>query len=92
MKSSLLRQSFLLGSFCCLFACKEKNTPSKELIAGIDLKKGDLIVCGPADKQFGTVVFETSCPEAVKEDVNLGVKLLHSFEYDEAEKVFVRGL
>lgn len=50
------------------------------------LKRGEIISCGPADKQFGDVQFETSCKE--KELFNLAVKLLHSFEYDEAEKVF----
>ncbi|MBO9682268.1 MAG: hypothetical protein J7502_06310 [Flavisolibacter sp.] len=50
------------------------------------LKRGEIISCGPADKQFGEVQFETSCKE--KQLFNLAVKLLHSFEYDEAEKVF----
>lgn len=70
-----------------VISCKEKKSgPSPELIKGMMLKRGEIISCGPADKQFGDVQFETSCKE--KELFNLAVKLLHSFEYDEAEKVF----
>ena len=72
-------------------SCKQKNSgPSKELINQLQLKQGDVISCGTTAQQFGSVVFETSCNETINEDFNLGVKLLHSFEYDEAEKVFAR--
>lgn len=72
-------------------SCKQKNSgPSKELISQMQLKRGDVISCGTTAQQFGSVVFETSCNETINEDFNLGVKLLHSFEYDEAEKVFAR--
>lgn len=40
--------------------------------------------------QFGTVEFETSCSDKTKKDFNLGMALLHSFEYDESEKVFAK--
>jgi tetratricopeptide (TPR) repeat protein len=74
---------------CLVFSCREKNTsPSPELIKGMMLKRGEIISCGPADKQFGEVQFETSCKQ--KQLFNLGIKLLHSFEYDEAEKVFAQ--
>jgi tetratricopeptide (TPR) repeat protein len=74
-----------------LFSCntKNKNTGS-EAISSINLKRGDLVLCGPADKQFGTVDFVTSCSVATKKDVDLAIALLHSFEYDEAEKVFAK--
>ena len=71
-----------------LFSCRGNNKiPSKELINDINLKRGKLISCGSAEQQFGNVRFDISS-EQVKEKFNLGVKLLHSFEYDEAEKVF----
>ncbi len=71
-------------------SCKQKNNaPSKDLISEINFKRGQLISCG-ADKQFGTIEFETSCNGSVKKDFNLAVKLLHSFEYDEAEKAFAK--
>jgi tetratricopeptide (TPR) repeat protein len=86
MNTSLFKTVFVAT---ILFSCAERNaTPSKELISQINLKTGTLISCGPADQQFGNVDFNTSCGKKVKETFNLGVKLLHSFEYDEAEKVF----
>ncbi len=62
--------------------------PGSEAIDAMNLKKGKTILCGPADQQLGAVSFETSCSGKVKDEFNLGLALLHSFEYDEAEKVF----
>ena len=74
-----------------LVSCSGKNTaPSNEAIKEINLKKGAIILCGPADSQFGSVGFETSCSSKIKDDFNLAIALLHSFEYDEAEKVFAK--
>ncbi|MDP4149637.1 MAG: tetratricopeptide repeat protein [Bacteroidota bacterium] len=71
-------------------SCREKNAgPSEESINELNLKRGEMISCGPPDKEFGSVVFETSCAAAAP-DFNLAMELLHSFEYDEAEKVFAR--
>ena len=64
--------------------------PAKEAISEINLKGGEVVLCGPADKQFGTVQFATSCPAATQKDFDLAIALLHSFEYDEAEKVFAK--
>ena len=85
----------LLRMFFCLFlmtlsGCNGNNTPANETINAINLKRGEVILCGPPDKQFGTVEFETSCSEKVKKDFDLALALLHSFEYDEAEKVFAK--
>ncbi len=81
--------SYLL--FLLINSCKEKNKlPLKETLDQISLKRGAIISCGTTDKQFGTVEFETSCNGSVREDFNLAVKLLHSFEYDEAEKAFAK--
>lgn len=73
-----------------LTQCREKTSPSKEMITALELKRGQLIACGNTDKQFGSVEFATTCGQEVKEDFNLGIKLLHSFEYDESEKVFAK--
>jgi tetratricopeptide (TPR) repeat protein len=71
--------------------CHQANKfPTTEAINAIDLKKGKIILCGPPDKQLGRVTFKTSCSEKTKPDFNLALSLLHSFEYDEAEKVFAR--
>lgn len=72
-------------------SCNEKNkTPSNDSIVGLNLKKGEIIVCGTPDKQFGTVEFEGFSSENVKKDFNVAISLLHSFEYDEAEKIFAK--
>ena len=82
----------LFGLFLfILLSCHEKhNSPSAAEINAINLKRGNIILCGAPDKQFGRVEFETSCSGKVKEDFNLAVEMLHSFEYDEAEKVFAK--
>jgi tetratricopeptide (TPR) repeat protein len=74
-----------------IVSCKEKTKiPAAEAIADISLKKGDIVACGPPDKEFGAVNFTTSCSEKVRKDFDLGVALLHSFEYDESEKAFAK--
>jgi len=77
--------------FLCLTACacKEKSkAPSPESISALNLKRGALIVCGPTTQQLGSLAFNISGPASIQPAFNLGMKLLHSFEYDEAEKVF----
>lgn len=74
-----------------MFACREnKSRPSKDLIDQLHLRAGELISCGPPEKEFGIVDFEMSCDEKVKNDFNVALELLHSFEYDESEKVFAK--
>ena len=88
MKEILLK----LPVFLLLFplACTDGNkAPSKEAINDMHLKEGTLISCGPPGKEFGSVSFETSCTASAA-DFNMGMALLHSFEYDEAEKVFAK--
>jgi len=81
----------LLFILSLLVSCKIKNKNiSAEEINAINLKRGEIVLCGPPDKQFGSVVFDVACSKAVRNDFNLAVALLHSFEYDEAEKVFAR--
>lgn len=74
-----------------LISCNEKNAgPSKELINQLNLKRGNIISCSPTDKQFGSVDFEITGNEKTRKDFNLAIELLHSFEYDESEKVFAK--
>ncbi len=47
-----------------------------------------MISCGISGKQFGKAEFEISCAPSVREDFDLALELLHSFEYDESEKIF----
>ena len=82
---------FCILSVAALISCNGNNSvPSKELINQIDLKRGNVISCGSPDKQFGSVDFEMTCNEKAKKDFNLAIELLHSFEYDESEKVFAK--
>lgn len=72
-------------------SCKQKNNqPLAEDIQAINLKKGPVILCGPADKEVGTVKFTISAGEKIEKEFNFATALLHSFEYDEAEKIFAK--
>jgi tetratricopeptide (TPR) repeat protein len=74
-----------------VFSCGEENVQDFQvLVKEMNLKTGEVISCGPADKQFGDLDFAISGSPESKTDFTLAVKLLHSFEYDEAEKVFAR--
>ncbi len=85
----ILTQIFLLSII--MLSCKNKNLPPSEIvIKQLNLKRGNVISCGPPDAQFGSVDFEMTCNERAKNDFNLAVELLHSFEYDESEKVFAK--
>ena len=81
----------LFLSLFSMISCKEKkNVPSKDVLDQLRLKRGNVISCGVSDQQFGSVEFEMTCDEKAKKDFNLAVELLHSFEYDESEKVFAK--
>ena len=74
-----------------LLSCKSRNTsPSKEVISQLNLKRGGVISCGPPEELFGTVDFDMTCDVKAKKDFNLAIELLHSFEYDQSEKVFAK--
>lgn len=73
-----------------ILSCNTNKSPAKEDIAALQLKRGAIVSCGPLDAQFGKVEFEMSCDPKIKNDFNLAVELLHSFEYDEAEKAFAK--
>ena len=70
-------------------SCNNDSTvPPALLIKEMNLKRGAVISCGPADQQYGSLSFPLTGNEEVKTDFSLALKLLHSFEYDEAEKLF----
>lgn len=88
-------KSVLLTLLCLTFfisvSCNWKHSlPTKEEVSAIQLKRGDIILCGAQSKQFGKVEFQTNCQGKVKEDFNLAIELLHSFEYDQAERAFAK--
>jgi hypothetical protein len=73
-----------------LYACKNQKTSTAFSIAELDLNRGPLLLCG--DSEFGDVNFTLSCRYDLREAFNLGLSLIHSFEYAEAEKAFVSVL
>ncbi len=83
--------SQITGAIVCilLFACRNNSkSPAPEQIAALQLKEGKLIVCGLLQSKFGTSTFNATVSDAnVAPCRAFGLKLLHSFEYDEAEKV-----
>jgi hypothetical protein len=86
----LIRGCFFILMFA-VQSCKQKESKSiKGLVNEIDLKRGQTVSCGPSEKLLGSVDFQIDCSESVKIDFDLALLLLHSFEYDEAEKVFAR--
>jgi len=74
-----------------LLSCKSKNNTTNSAINSLDLKKGEVISCGPQEGEiFGTVSFASTVPASLQKDLNTAIALLHSFEYDEAEKMFAK--
>lgn len=75
--------------FLAFMGCTGSNrAPEEAAISALNLKQGKTILCGPADKELGAVSFETSCSGKIRKEFDLALALLHSFEYDEAEKAF----
>lgn len=72
--------------------CQGKGDQEKlqRELQSIDLMRGEITLCGPEEAQFGKVEFSLSCLEQVRTNFNLATALLHSFEYSEAEKIFVK--
>ena len=90
VNTTILSFLFIISAVL-LECCRDKNnSPSQDIIAEINLKRGAIISCGSSAKQFGVVDFDMSCSEKVKKDFNLAMELLHSFEYDESEKAFAK--
>ena len=80
----------ILSIILCFSSCENKKSTSIQSFSELDLKRGDLLLCG--DPNFGDVSFALSCRYDLRETFNLGLSLMHSFEYAEAEKAFVSVL
>lgn len=81
---------FIIPAILLTSCADDHSTPSREALDQLQLKRGQIIVCGPPDKEFGMVNFDIAGSQQVKNDFNTAVELLHSFEYDEAEKAFAK--
>ncbi len=87
----LYNTSFRLTCFLLLLfilGCKDQTPQPNPALANLDLKRGELLLCSA--EQFGEVSFSLDCNYEVREIFDLAISLLHSFEYDEAEKAFVK--
>ena len=65
------------------------DKPNPELLS-IDLLRGDIVMC--SGQSFGKVSFSLGCNYSIRDTFDLAISLLHSFEYDEAEKAFAKVL
>jgi len=88
MKNLIKSIFFLYLIIQCSFGCQDKESQLKEELKNIELLRGDIILCG--GKKFGDVNFSLSCDISVRETFDLALSLLHSFQYTEAEKAFVK--
>jgi tetratricopeptide (TPR) repeat protein len=80
----------LLFFLLIISGCQNKKSKQNPALASIGLLRGELILCG--GNEFGEVSFSLSCSFEAREAFDLAVSLLHSFEYNEAEKAFVQVL
>ena len=84
-----MRISILVAA-TLIISCNSNEKSSAEKNK-IELKRGEVISCGPQEGDiFGTVSFDATIPKQFQKDFNTGIALLHSFEYDEAEKMFAK--
>lgn len=84
--SKFIPALFLISLF--FISCQLNETQSKAELLNIDLLRGDIILC--SGKKFGDVNFSLSCDVSVRKTFDLALSLLHSFQYSEAEKAFVK--
>ncbi|WP_339652711.1 hypothetical protein [uncultured Maribacter sp.] len=82
LKDILILVSLILSLTACK---KEKPKPN---LTSLDLLRGELLLCG--NGEFGEVNFSEACSYETRETFNLAISLLHSFEYIESEKAFVK--
>ena len=85
MKQSLI---ILILASLLLTSCKDQKPKTNPALASIDFKRGELLLCG--NGEFGELKFSLSCNYETREVFDLAVALLHSFQYNEAEKTFVK--
>src|SRR5258705_6232678 len=91
MRKPLPAIAALIFLFELFISCRNKSKIASSAIDSLHLKRGDVVSCGPQDGElFGTVSFTAAVPTDQQKDFNTAIALLHSFEYDEAEKAFAK--
>ena len=73
---------------CWNIGCQSNQSRPSTEILNLELLRGDIVLCN--GNTFGEVNFALSSEYFVRDTFNLAVSLLHSFEYTEAEKAFVK--
>ena len=90
MQKLPLQPTLILFTCLLLAACSNNSSSPGTNLKILNLKRGEIVSCGPPDKEFGSVNFGTTLSGKAMEHFQLAIALLHSFEYDEAEKMFAR--
>ncbi|MDH3650569.1 MAG: hypothetical protein OEQ53_12875 [Saprospiraceae bacterium] len=86
-----LRVMLLSTAFMAFgLGCQNERSEPNPALSNVDLLRGEIILC--SGESFGEVSFSLGCDYSVRETFNLAISLLHSFEYQEAEKAFVKVL
>ena len=89
-----MRKHILIGTLPFLllsFSCNNNNKTQSSSVKSLELKRGKIVSCGPQEGEiFGAVSFDATVPSELRKDFNTAIALLHSFEYDEAEKMFAK--
>ncbi len=81
---------FLLLIIAEIFSCENKNSTREAELNSIELIRGEITLCG--NQEFGEIDFLVLCNVDSRKTFELGISLLHSFEYEEAEKAFVKTI
>jgi tetratricopeptide (TPR) repeat protein len=69
----------------------DKKLDVRQELSSINLLKGDIALCtSSASDSFGKIEFTVNCSPDTRNDFNLGIAMLHSFEYADAERIFSR--
>ncbi|CAI8303779.1 MAG: Uncharacterised protein [Owenweeksia sp. TMED14] len=79
------KQVFRIIFLTIITSCVQTHQPD---LKSINLQRGELLLCG--DGEFGDVDFSLTCDYSVRDAFDIAVSLLHSFEYDDAERAFVK--
>jgi tetratricopeptide (TPR) repeat protein len=88
--TTINRTAYCLAILFCI-SCSNTSNNDTTAVGSLNLKRGEVVSCGPADgEMFGNVSFTASVPANLQIDFNVAIALLHSFEYDESEKMFAK--
>jgi len=88
MRNTKILSSLLILIILLCMGCQNRNAQRLADLNSLNLRRGDIALCGSG--KFGEISFSSSCSDDTQEPFDLALSLLHSFEYAEAEKAFVK--